>query len=891
MRGRSRADRVFRLLLRLFPSEFRGDFGDEMSADFGDERADARTAGRLAIVRLWWRTIAGSLKTAPREHLAVLVRDAAYGLRLMRKYPLPTAAAILTIALGVGANTAMFTVVNAVLLQLPFEDPARLVSVLRQDAQGRSAAIPLTQLRTWNERVDAVESLAGYTMSSPVWTGAGAPDRLRLECFSANMFSMLGASPAIGRTFAAREDSPGAPPVVVVSHSFWSDRLGGDPASIGRVLTLDGVPVTVIGVMSKEFDGPRALRRLDGWIPLTSCLESIRSQGRTAGTINVYGRLKRDISPRVAEEQMDGAVDQATSRRDGIRVRLVPLTEQIYGDVKKPLLALLGAAGFVLLIACANVASLLLARSAGRQKEVAIRGAIGARRGVIIRQLLVESLLLAGMGAVLGLIAGVAGARALLALSPGDLPRASELAQAPLTGALLDWRLVGFTLLLSVGTGLLFGLAPALHLARTDLGVTLKEGGARGSSGTRAARTRGALVVAEIALALVLLVGATLLIRTFVGLRQVQPGFDPQNVLTLQTSLAGTKYSTTREVDRLTQEVTRRINAIPGVMASASAISLPTEGGPDLPFAIEGRAFEKDAIYHGDEQFRTISPDYFKALSIPLVRGRFFTIRDVTGSTPALIINAALAKKFWPDGDALGQRLTIGRGLGPEFEDATREIVGIVGDVREQGLGQPAPPILYIPSGQASDGLTRLGNSLIPISWLIRASALPPSLTAQIQKEFLAVDPLLAIAHVRTMEQVMAESIAQQNFNMLLLTIFGIIALALAAIGIYGLMSYSVEQSTHDIGVRVALGADRRDILSLVVWRGMRLAAIGLVLGVAAAAGAVRVLATMLFGVNPLDPATFAIVVLALGLTALLACYLPARRAMRVDPIVALRHE
>jgi predicted permease len=820
-----------------------------------------------------------------------LMSDFRYACRVMLKNPRFSLVAVAALTLGIGANTAIFSVVNAVLLRpLPFPEPDRLVQACRQFPNGRGCAISIPKFMAWRP-AESFESIAAYDFAGPGMNlgGGDRPEQVRGIHVSADYFRVFGASTAVGRTFSAEEDRPGGPSLVVLTHHLWSSRFGADPGIVGRAIAINGDPHVVIGVLRP---GPVAVRNTDLFLALKADPASA-NQGHF---LTVAARLKPGVSLEQARAEIKILGDRF--RKDNPRwmseteqANVVPMQDLIVEDIRPALLILLGAVGLVLLIACANVASLLLARSAGRQKEVAIRGAIGARRGVIIRQLLVESLLLAGMGAVLGLIAGVAGARALLALSPGDLPRASELAQAPLTGALLDWRLVGFTLLLSVGTGLLFGLAPALHLARTDLGVTLKEGGARGSSSTRAARTRGALVVAEIALALVLLVGATLLIRTFVGLRQVQPGFDPQNVLTLQTSLAGTKYSTTREVDRLTQEVTRRINAIPGVMASASAISLPTEGGPDLPFAIEGRAFEKDAIYHGDEQFRTISPDYFKALSIPLVRGRFFTIRDVTGSTPALIINAALAKKFWPDGDALGQRLTIGRGLGPEFEDATREIVGIVGDVREQGLGQPAPPILYIPSGQASDGLTRLGNSLIPISWLIRASALPPSLTAQIQKEFLAVDPLLAIAHVRTMEQVMAESIAQQNFNMLLLTIFGIIALALAAIGIYGLMSYSVEQSTHDIGVRVALGADRRDILSLVVWRGMRLAAIGLVLGVAAAAGAVRVLATMLFGVNPLDPATFAIVVLALGLTALLACYLPARRAMRVDPIVALRHE
>jgi predicted permease len=500
-------------------------------------------------------------------------------------------------------------------------------------------------------------------------------------------------------------------------------------------------------------------------------------------------------------------------------------------------------------------------------------------------------LLLAGVGAVVGSIAGVAGARALIALSPGNLPRATELAQSSFAGTMLDWRLLVFTLLLSLATGLLFGVAPALHLSRTDLGATLKEGGGRGASGSRATRTRGALVVAEIALALVLLVGATLLIRTFVGLRQVQPGFDPHQVLTMKTSLAGSKYATTRDVERLTREVTQRIDALPGVIASATAITLPTEDSTDLPFIIEGRALKAGEMYHGDEQYRNVSYNYFKALSIPLVRGRLFDLRDTTGTTPVVIINAAMAKRHWPNQDPIGQRLNIGKGLGPEFEEAPREIVGIIGDVREAGLDRQAPPVMYVPNGQITDGLTKLANAVLPTAWIVRASTTASSITGQIQKEFLAVDPLLAISTVRTMDQVMGASIARQNFNMVLLTIFGMTALALAAIGIYGLMSYSVEQSTHDIGVRLALGADRRDILSLVVVHGMRLAAIGLVIGVAVAAGAVRLLSGMLFGVRPLDPATFGAVFGTLAITAFLACYLPARRAMAVDPIIALRNE
>jgi predicted permease len=392
-------------------------------------------------------------------------------------------------------------------------------------------------------------------------------------------------------------------------------------------------------------------------------------------------------------------------------------------------------------------------------------------------------------------------------------------------------------------------------------------------------------------LAVVLLVGALLLIRTFVGLRAVNPGFDPTNVLLLETSLAGSKYATARQVESLTRQITARINALPGVQASAMTISVPTFPSFDLPFRIEGRPLQGDSQFHGDEQWRFGSPDYFRTLGIPLQRGRLFTESDTGGSSPVLIVNAAFAKKFWPDGDAIGQQMTIGKGLGPEFDDATRVIVGIVADVHENGLDQRAPPVMYLPAAQVSDAIVRLGNTVIPMAWMVRTAANPLSLTPSVQREFFAVDSQLAIAHVRTLEQALGESIARQSFNMLLLTIFGAIAVLLAAIGIYGLMSYSVEQGTHEIGVRLALGADRRDILALIVGRGMRLAAVGVVVGALAAIGATRVLSRMLFGVRATDPMTYASVVAALAAIAFVACYLPARRAMRLDPIIAMRQE
>jgi predicted permease len=820
-----------------------------------------------------------------------IAADFRYATRVVLKNPRFSMVAVAALALGIGANAAIFSVVNGVLLQpLPYPEPERLVRVCRQFPGGLGCSASIPKFNYWR-RARSFEAIAAYDFTGPGLNlgSRDRPEQIKGIHVSSDYFRVFGAAVQLGRTFTPDEDRPGGPRVAVLSHGLWASRFGSDPRITERPVLLNGESYTVLGVLQAGFrpDPPS-----DVFIPLQADPNSTNqghflsvgsrlAPGTTLASARAELKLIGDEFRRANPRWMSNDEQATAERMQDIMVR----------DVRPALLILLGAVGLVLLIACANVANLLLARAAGRQKEVAVRAAIGASRMEIVRQLLVESLLLAAVGAALGVLLGVSGARALVALSPGNLPRADDLAQAPLIGTLLDGRLLAFTLGVTLLTAILFGIAPALHLSRPDLGNTLKEGGGRGSSGARASRTRGLLVVVEMALALVLLVGATLLIRTFMQLRSLQPGFQTENVITLQTSLAGSKYSTTAQVDALAREVTQRLEGLPGVQAAAMTIMLPPEGSPDLPFRIEGRELKGDSQFHGDEDWLCVSPQYFKALSIPLLRGRVFDLRDTGTSAKVVIVSAAFAKKYWPDGDAIGQQITIGKGLGPEFEDPTREIVGVVGDVRQNGLGQPPPPIMYVPGAQVSDSLTRLGNNILPFTWLVRASANPMSLSGPIQKEFLTVDPLLAISRIRTMDEVVSRSIAAQNFNMVLLTIFGAIALLLAAIGIYGLMSYSVEQETHDIGVRLALGAGRREIVSMVVWRGMRLAAVGLVLGVGAAFGATRVLGRLLFGVRATDPGTYAVVLLALGTVAFLACYLPARRAMAVDPIVALRQE
>ncbi|HTI37773.1 MAG TPA: ABC transporter permease [Vicinamibacterales bacterium] len=817
--------------------------------------------------------------------------DIAYAFRGLFKNSRFSLVAIAALALGIGANAAIFSVVNAVLLQpLPYPDADRLVRLCRQfpTGLGCSESIPKFMNASHATSLDAI---AAYDSEAPAFnlTGGDRPEQIKGEHVSAGYFRVFEAPLAIGRTFTAEEDRPGGAHVAVISHALWASHFGSDPGLTGKTIGLNGDPYTIIGVLSSSF---RSEPDADVFIPLQADPNSA-NQGHY---LAVAGRLKPGVSLAQAAGEMRVLGEQfrhdyPKAMDDAEHATVFAMRDIMVRDVRPTLLILLGAVGLVLLIACANVANLLLARAAGRQREIAIRAAIGAARGRIVRQLLVESLLLAALGAVAGVVLGVWGARGLLALSPGGLPRVDEFASGSTLGALLDWRIIAFTAAVAIATGLLFGAAPALHLSRTDLSSTLKEAGGRGSSNRRAARTRDVLVVAEMALALVLLVGAVLLVRTFIGLRSVQPGFQVQNILTMRTSLAGSNYATTRQVETLARTVLQRIDALPGVQAAGLALMMPTQGGADLTFVIENRPLKAGDQAHGDEQWRVITPGYFETFEIPLIRGRRFTDRDTAGAPPVVIINAAMAKKYWPGQDAMGQRITIGKGLGPEFDDPTREIVGIVGDVRENGLDSDPPPVMYVPWYQMSDGLTKLGNSLLPATWIIRSAASTASLTGEIQKEFQTVDAQLPIAQVQSMQQIVSKSIAGQNFNMTLLTIFGAIALLLAAIGIYGLMSYSVAQSTHDIGVRVALGADRRRILSLVVTRGMKLAGVGLLIGVGGAFAASRLLAQLLFGVKPTDPLTYLVVTAALAVVAFLACYLPARRAMRVDPIIALRAE
>ena len=821
--------------------------------------------------------------------METLLADLRYALRTMRRNLGFTAIALAALALGIGANTAIFTVVDAVLLQpLPYPQPDRIMKLGRKFRTGVGYSNSIPKYMAWRQN-DVFDAMALYDFGALAMNvGSGNPPQtVKGLHVSGDYFKVFGVSPVAGRTFSQSEDLPNGPAVAVISHAVSQTRLGGTSDVLGRPILLNGVSYTVVGILPRGFQpDPEA----DVWIPLQAEPNST-NQGHY---LNVAARLKPDVTVvgaqaqmKIVGEQFRKANPKWMDAEEGVAV--VPMRDAATGEVRTALLVLFGAVALVLLIACANVANLQLARAAGRQRELAIRSAVGANRGRVVRQLLTESVLLAGCGGILGLGLGAAGVRGLLLLVPGNIPRLTDETGAVIIPA-LDWRVMAFTIGVSLLTGLLFGLLPALQTSKPDLVSTLKESSGRSGTGLRHTRVRSALVVAEMALALVLLVGAALLIRSFVGLRSVDPGFDPHNVFTFQTSLAGGAYSTTARVSDFTTQVVRRVETLPGVEAAASTIVLPVEAGIDLPFTIVGKP-PAQGEYNGDEQWRSVSPQYFRVLKIPLLRGRAFTETDTGTSARAVIVNDAMAKKYWPKEDALGQQIVIGKGLGPQFEEPSRQIVGIVGNVRENGLGNAGVGVMYVPQSQMTEGLTTLANSVLPLSWCIRTATDPSSLRVAIERELHAVDGQMPISRERTMTEVLAGAVARQSFNTVLLSIFAGVALVLAAIGIYGLMLYSVDQRRQEIGIRMALGADRGRMLRVVLREGMTLALLGVVLGLLLAYGMTRLLASLLFGVKASDPFAFAAVAGILTMVALVAAYIPARRATTVDPAIALRYE
>jgi predicted permease len=818
--------------------------------------------------------------------------DIRQSFRIMRKSPAFTAVAVAAIALGVGANTGIFSVVDKVLLQpLPYPEPDRLVRLARKYPNGEGDSNSIPKYMTWRNNNHVFSAMTLYDQQGPGLnlSSGDRPEQIKGVHVSADYFKAFGFSPMMGRTFTSSEDLPNGPKAVVISQRLWRSHFASEPGILNRVITLNGDPYPIIGVMPDTFiASPPA----DVWIPLQADPNST-NQGHY---LAAAARLKPGATIERARADMKLA-GQAFRRVNpkwmdkNESVAVIPMRDAEVKNIKPALLILLGAVAFVLLIACANVANLLLARAAGRQRELAIRAAVGASRWRVIRQLLTESVMLAGLGGFLGFVLGVVGVRALLFLVPGNIPRLNDPDKAQQMFSLVDWRIAAFTIGVTFVTGILFGLFPALQISNPDITSTLKEASGRSGTGRKQNRIRKLLVGAEMALALVLLASAALLIRTFIGLSTANAGIDAHHVLTMQISLAGQRYATTEKVDQFTSQVLRRVEGLPGVAAAATAIVLPTNSEIDLPFNIAGKAPKAGENYNGDEQWRSVSPRYFAVFKIPLLNGRLLNERDTGNAAKVVIINQAMAKKYWPKENPVGQVIVIGKGLGPQFDDPPREIVGVVGDVRETGLSDTNVGVMYLPASQQPQGLTELANSVLPLCWCIRSNLDQKSLSAAVLKEIQAIDGQMPVSKVRTMEQVLSEGTARQNFNMLLLTIFAGIALILAAIGIYGLMSYSVEQQTQELGIRMALGADKKQLLRLIVTQGMTPALLGVAAGVGIAFGVTRLLASLLYGVKPTDPASFVLVAVVLTVVAFAATCLPARRAMNVDPVVALREE
>ncbi len=817
------------------------------------------------------------------------VSDVRHSFRVLIKSPAFTIVAVLALALGIGANTAIFSVIDRVLLRpLPYKDSERILRVWRKYPQGTGDSVSPPKFMAWR-RNGAFQSFAAYDFGS-IGMGFGSGDSLeqaKALHVSAGFFDVFGVAPIRGRVFSKEEDLPGQGKLVVVTGPFWRNHLGGDPEIIGHTILLSNQPHVVIGILPEEFkpDPPA-----DVYLPLQMDPNST-NQGHM---YFVAGRLKPDETVASANAQFRGIGDQYRAQYPDFMgkdesIAALPLREAIVGSVKTPLLILGGAVCFVLLIACANVANLLLARAAGRRKEVAIRSAIGASRGRIVRQLLTESLMLAVTGGVAGFVLGAAGVKLLLSLSPGDIPRITGSNNAVATIQLLDWRVLIFTIGVSVLTGVVFGLFPAIQISRIDVNSSLKDSSGRAGTGRKQNRVRSILVVTEVSLALVLLVGAALMIGTFQAMRHMKSGFDPTHTMTFQIGLAGGRYDKTAQLELLTQQLQQRLESLPGVQSAASALVLPYDSiGVDLPFTIEGRV-PKDK-WDGDEFFRPISPHYFSTLKIPLLRGRTFDDRDSSRAPRVVILNAAFAEQYWKTGDPIGQRMLIGHGLGPDFEEGPREIVGIVGSTHVAG-SKDVSPVMYIPVAQATDGMTKLADNLIPSNWLIRSAGDPLSVSSAVERELRAVDGQLHASNIKTMEAVMVDSTARQSFNMLLLSIFASVALLLASVGIYGLLAYAVEQRAQEIGIRMALGASRNQMLGMILRQGMALTGVGIAIGLGVAYGLARILANIMVEMSAKDPKPFVEVAMILATVAFFAALVPARRATAIDPVIAIRND
>jgi putative ABC transport system permease protein len=814
------------------------------------------------------------------------LKDVRYSFRVLLKNRGFASMAVLALALGVGANTAIFSAVEAILLRpLPYQNPDQLVSLWETDVEsGGNLSFSAANFVDWREQSRSCAHMSMFDLQSMNMTGGEEPERVTVAAVSANLFDTLAAQPQLGRTFLTEEDKPGAPRVVVLSHALWQRRFGADPDVVGQTITLNGIVREVVGVMPARFQFPlpnmaRNLGEFTGsaevWVPLPLALNQLsRTNHNRAG----LARLNPGVTLAQAQAEMDaisrGLAERYPDSNSRLGVKLVALHQQVVGDVRLSLLVLFGSVGFVLLIACVNVANLLLARAAGRQREIAVRMALGARRSRIVRQLMTESVMLALCGGAAGFLLALWGMDLLIRQIPSGVYGVGKIGIDPLV--------FGFTLATTLVTGLLFGLAPAIQGSKPDLNASLKEGSGAVVPGSRRQRLRSLLIVFELALSLILLIGAGLTLRSFARLRSVDTGFARENVLTAQIALPGSKYQNQRQLAEFYKRSLERIGEIPGVQATGMVSHLPLTGSDAaFSFQIEGRITPPDGETAW-ARIRAATPDYFRAMGIPLSDGREFDERDVEGKPRVLIINEQMADRCWPGENPLGKRISLDFDRKQPGKAKWIEVVGVVKGVRHSSVKTEPEPMMFVSYQQLCTSW---------MSVIVRSAVDQGTMTTAIRDAIHQVDKDQPIYNVRATSELISESAAGSRFTTLALTSFAGVALLLAMVGIYGVMSYLVAQRTREIGIRMALGAQRQGVIRLVVGHGMKLALTGVALGLAGAFALTRLMSSLLFEMSPTDPLTFAVVALVLALVSLGASYGPARRASRLDPMRALRHE
>jgi putative ABC transport system permease protein len=875
----SRATRIYRALLRLLPFDFRSDYGPEMETVFQEQHKEAgRRNGAKGVLRLWWETIVGIFRTAPGEHLAMFRQDAGFALRMMRKSPGFTLAAVLTLGLGIGANSAIFSVVNAVLLKpLPYEHGDRLVTLQQQAPRAGMLNQPFSvaEINAYRAQSRSLDGLVEYHNMNFILLGRSEPERVETGVVSWNYFDVFGVKPLFGRAFRPEDEQPGAPAVLMLSYEYWIRSFGGDPTVVNKTFTMNDKLHKVVGILPPV---PQYPDENDVYMPTTACPFRSRPAfiaNRQSRMMQAFGRMKPGVSVGQARADLNGVAANLEKAypKDyppaiDYSIATSSLQEELTHNARPTMLVLLGAAGFVLLIACANVANLNLSRMVRRERELAVRAALGAGRVRMFRQLLTESSLLALIGGGLGLLFSWGALNLLVSFAARFTPRAREIH--------LDATVLLFTFVVAVLTSLLSGTAPALAARETVVG-SLKEGGAQSTIGLGRQRMRSLLIVAQVAVSFLLLIGAGLMLRSFAKLQHVDPGFQAENVLTMQIGLDFTKYNTNDKQRAFFETFLDKIEAQSGVKSAAASMMIPLNGNMRMTgdFEIEGQTPVPGQV-HPVSDFRVVTEGYFETLHIPVLEGRAFTRADRPGAPDVAIVNRSAARQYWGTQDPIGKRFSADGGK------SWIQIVGVAGDVRQYGLDKAPVDEIYVPLAQ---------SPFLDAVLTIKTAAEPMSIARGIIELLYAVDPSQPAARVRSLEQIRAESVEAPRLTTNLLGLFALLALAIAATGIGGVMALAVGQRRHEIGVRMAVGARPGEILRMILGQGMALALAGVGLGLFGALWITRLLQQLLFEVTPTDPLTYVGVAVVLGLAALVACYVPARRAARVDPIIALRTE